>query len=229
MKNGSARREGLARTVGTMRGIIDHVTGLESVAVYSKLDPVMRERLSGPRFRARIAMRHARLIAPRALFAPARDPREEMLIADGPAMIEALSIEVGTLALWEEVVRLVHRTDRELLDSELGVAAREIALRARELNFGIVPVSDPGGDIPLAERIRIEGATCWASWLVSCDVNVARRLRILTPVSVSERIFPRLPDSASDRQQRRTAVELVIDRFLKQRTAELGEGGAEND
>lgn len=211
--------------ISEMRGIIAGMDALDDGTILSGMDPVMQERLSYDRIRPRMVMRRGRRIAPKRLFAPVLDAREQSILSGGSGLIETLSHAIGVHILWQDVVRLVRRSDLEALDVVLGVSSREIALLARENPLAVEPIDAPEEkSTDLAEKVRREGALGWACWLAACDPAQARRLRVFTPASVSSEVIGGLPGDPKQRNLRRRVVEFEIDQHLKRVQAEMQEG-----
>ncbi len=220
MTDASNRRESMTQRCDFMREIVDQVVGLDTESIFAKVGSSEREHLSNPRFSGRLAMRYARGIIPEGLFVENADSREVSIVRGGSETVALIAAMAGTHVLWQEVIRLVRREDREDLDLDLGISTRSVALRGRQHNFDFAVTNDKSDhemkDIRvLAERIRKEGALCWGCWLATRDTISARRLRVLTPARVSRFIMGVVPGTAEERGFRRLAVDLEIDELLK--------------
>jgi len=184
--------------ISEMRGIIAGMDALDDGTILSGMDPVMQERLSYDRIRPRMVMRRGRRIAPKRLFAPVLDAREQSILSGGSGLIETLSHAIGVHILWQDVVRLVRTVE---------------------------PIDAPEEkSTDLAKKVRREGALGWACWLAACDPAQARRLRVFTPASVSSEVIGGLPGDPKQRNLRRRVVEFEIDQHLKRVQAEMQEG-----
>jgi len=220
----SNRRESLIQRCDFMREIIDQVSGLDQDSLLSKFEQSERDRLSNPRIASRLAMRRARKIVPAGMFSQSSDEREMMLLRGGCEAVELLTIMVGAHVLWDEIIRLVQRTEREALDNELGISSRAIALRGRQHNLGFITSNRGVMNLEtLLSRIREEGALSWACWLAIRDPLSARRLRVFTPERVSNLITGGLPGTAKERSRRRSAVELEIDELMRAANGDLAQ------
>ena len=229
MTPSSNRRETRVETVGSMRRIVDQVMGMDSETTLSKLHPVMRERLASPRMMPRLAMRRARAIAPDGVLTTQLDDREAFILSAGSEMVSALCALAGTHALWEEVIRLVQRQEREALDASLGITSRDVALRGREHRLGLVPLAADGSEMSLENRILREGALSWACWISARPLPSARRLRVITSQAVSARIAGADPGTDENRKIRRSAVDVEIDALMQVAQSDGLNRGAEDD
>lgn len=219
MTNISNRRDSIAQRSEFMRGIIDQVVCLDDDSILSKVALPLREHLSNPRFSRRLAMRYAREFVPEGLFSDNADPSEAAILRGGSETVTKIAIRAGVYVRWHEVIRLVRREDRENLDDDLGIPTREVALRGRQraLSFNVADndLDDETNDVSmLAQRIRKEGALCWACWLAAREPVSARRLRVLTPARVSRFITGGIPGTKEERGFRRLAVDLEVDELI---------------
>jgi len=228
VNSASNRRESLTQRCDFMREVIDKVSGLDQESILAKLGSAERDRLSNSRMLSRLTMRRARNILPKGLFSQSVDDREATIIEGGSEIIELLTVTVGAHVLWEQVIRLVQRTDREALNADLGIRSCQIALRGRQHNLGSVSSRHDSADdatnrLTLAERIREEGALSWACWLAARDPISARRLRVFTPERVSKFIVGGLPGTAEERDRRRSVVDLELDELMRVTAGDLAE------
>lgn len=214
MSRSANRRETLTLRVDSMRAIVDQCLDLDGATLMAGVDENLHSRLSSSRLIPRLAMRRARRLAPRGLFAPAIDARDSMMLAGGAQAIEALTLAVGAHIHWSEIVRMVQRVEIDSLDASLGLPARDIAMRGRAVDLGVAPVGETSDAMDLVERVRREGALSWACWLAVRDPVSARRLRVLTPSAVTDLLPRAMPESADDRARRRSVVECEIDAMM---------------
>jgi len=77
--------------------------------------------------------------------------------------------------------------------------------------------------LDVIESAMREGAVSWACWLAARETNSARRLRVLTPKAVSDRVGSGLPLSAEQRDHRRQVVDLEIEEMMSPDAVEIDE------
>lgn len=204
-----------------MRDMVEGLVGLDADTILQTVPENLREVCSQPRFLSRMSLRRGRKIAANDLFARPAEDREAALIKGGPLLIEEMTLTVGAHVLWPEIIRLVRRVDSEKLDNAIGISTRPVALRGRTQAIGVTFHDDGPEEVDLAERIRTEGALSWACWLTMREPGSARRLRVLTPHTVSYRVGGRLPADAEQRNRRRLVVDAEIEALMNAQLDEV--------
>ena len=210
MTRAPAKRESLTKRIDEMRETLDQIESLDIETVLSGVPTALKSKLEARRFRTRLSMRRARRILADDLLKTSRDSRGDMLLEGSSELIEALCAFVGAHIHWQNVLRIVQRDEALALNSALGVPARQAALRGRESVDTVLPTVSNGSADLLVDHIRREGALSWACWISTQERAFARRLRVLTPASVSQLVANEIPDDARERERRCSIVELEL-------------------
>lgn len=210
MSASATRRQTLARQVETIRGRLSAFEMIDHETITGDIPAVVRERLSGERFRTRLALRHVRKRGGLQIASAGKD--QDRLTAAGGKAIEDLVARVGVHVLWRDVLRVVHRSDLTVLERAFGFEPRDVACRGRDNDIAIsflTPLDD-GAAEALADAAMAEGAYSWACWIVAQDEALRRHLRVLTPRRITSLIPKALSQDAEERARRRSVVRVEM-------------------
>lgn len=208
------RRKALLERIDRVCATVTVLEELDSDTVLDNLPEALQSRFSRQRFRARFAMRHARRVAGRSLFAPDDDDRESFLMQRGALAVRALVARAGAHVLWRDVLHVVRRDELAELSEALGVLPRDAAANGRDQQIGVTPMPRGGEGLGLA--IQSEGALCWACWLAARERDSAFCLRALTPKAVMQHVPRAAPEAADARARRRAVIDAELTAMMSE-------------